>query len=146
MRQFQYSFKNKAIKSLFAISTVIALSSCSSLSGVLDSTGGAFVTAGDSLASLAGDVQVIQVSDGTYDLTERFHEPVTNFDSWSMRVKAKQVCHEGYIYQSRHAFRTGEFATDHATCAEGESCGYALEWRIECKKVPYEPFSLFGKT
>ncbi len=146
MRQFQYKFKNKVIKSLLAISTVIVLSSCSSFSDILDSTGKSFVSVGDGFASLTGDVQVIQVSDGTYDLIEQFDEPVTNFDSWSMRVKAKQICHEGYIYQSRQAVRAGEFAKDHVTCAEGESCGYALEWRIECKKVPYEPFSLFGKT
>ncbi len=144
--QFKKKIKEGALKSLLVVSTAIALSSCSSFSDIVDSTGSAFASAGDSMQSLTGDVQVVQVSDDTFNLTERYHEPVTNFDSWSMRVKAKQVCDEGYIYQSRHAFRAGEFATNHAECAEGASCSYALEWRIQCKKVPYEPFSLFGKT
>jgi len=146
MRQFKNSFKNGVSNSLLVASMAIALSSCSSFSDIMDSTGKSLTSAGESIQSLTGNVQVVQVSDDTFDLVEKFHEPVTNFDSWSMRVKAKQVCDEGYIYQSRHAFRTGEFATNHAACAEGKSCGYALEWRIQCKKVPYEPFSLFGKT
>jgi len=146
MSQFKNSLKKGAGKSLLMVSIVVALSSCSSFSGVADSTGKSLVSVGNSLQSIMGHVQVIQVSEDTFDLSQKYHEPVTNFDSWPMRVKAKKVCDEGYVYQSRHAIRTGEFATDHVMCAEGESCGYALEWRIQCKKVPYEPFSLFGKT
>jgi creatinine amidohydrolase/Fe(II)-dependent formamide hydrolase-like protein len=146
MSQFKNSFKREAGKGLLIVSMVIALSSCSSFSDVVDSTGKSLASVGDSLQSITGHVQVVQVSEDVFDLAESYHEPVTNFDSWSMRVKAKQVCNEGYVYQSRHAIRTGEFATNHVMCAEGESCGYALEWRIQCKKVPYEPFSLFGKT
>ncbi len=130
---------------LVAVS-VTALSGCSSVSSVADSVGASFVSVGDNLQSVMGSVQAVQVSENTFDLIERYDEPVTGFDSWSMRVKAKQVCNEGYIYQSRHAFKVGAFAKSHEPCVEGEACRYALEWRIQCKKVPYEPFSLFGKT
>ncbi|MCF6254412.1 MAG: hypothetical protein L3J38_06665 [Thiomicrorhabdus sp.] len=145
MNQFKTKFRRGAAKGLLMVSMVVALSSCS-MSGIVDSTGESLVSVGESLQSLTGHVQVVQVSENVFDLAERYQEPVTNFDSWSMRVKAKQVCDEGYVYQSRYAIRAGEFATDHVMCAEGKSCGYMLEWRIQCKKVPYEPFSLFGKT
>ena len=130
---------------LVAVS-VTALSGCSSVGSVADSIGASLASAGDSLQLAMGSVQAVQVSEDVFDLIERFDEPIKGFDSWSMRVKAKQVCEEGYIYQSRHAFKEGEFAKSHEPCVEGQSCRYALEWRIKCKKVPYEPFSLFGKT
>ncbi len=138
--------KNWVIKGLFATMSVMVVSGCSSFTGVVGSVGESLVSAGDGLQSALGSVEAVQVSENTFDLIERYNEPVMGFDSWAMRVKAKEVCHEGYIYQSRHAFKEGAFAKSHASCVEGESCRYALEWRIQCKKVPYEPFSLFGKT
>lgn len=138
--------KNWIIKGLFAAVSVMVMSSCSSFNGMAESVGASLVSAGDGLQSAQGSVQAVQVSENVFDLIERYNEPVMGFDSWAMRVKAKEVCHEGYIYQSRHAFREGGFAKSHESCVEGESCRYALEWRIQCKKVPYEPFSLFGKT
>lgn len=138
--------KNWVSQGVLAAVSVMVLSGCSSVGSVADSVGASLVSAGNSLQSAMGSVQAVQVSEDTFDLIERYDEPVTGFDSWSMRVKAKQVCDEGYIYQSRHAFKEGEFAKSHEPCAEGESCRYTLEWRIKCKKVPYEPFSLFGKT
>lgn len=138
--------KNWVSQGALAAVSVMALSGCSSLGSVADTIGASLVSVGDSFQSVLGDVQAVQVSENTFDLTEWHDEPVTGFDSWSMRVKAKQVCDEGYIYQSRHAFKEGEFAKSHEPCVEGQACRYALEWRIQCKKVPYEPFSLFGKT
>lgn len=138
--------KNWASQGLLAVVSVTALSGCSSVGSVADSVGASLVSAGDSLQTALRSVEAVQVSEGTFTLIERYHEPVTGFDSWAMRVKAKQVCDEGYIYQSRHAFKEGEFAKSNEPCVEGQSCSYVLEWRIKCKKVPYEPFSLFGKT
>ena len=146
MIKFKKKIKKWTVKSQFVMIVVTALSGCSSFSNMVDSTGKSLASAGDSLQSLTGNVQVVQVSESVFELTERYHEPLTGFDSWSMRAKDKQVCHNGYVYQSRHAVRSGEFAKSHAQCVAGQSCGYTLEWRIQCKKVPYEPFSLFGKT
>ncbi|VAW47987.1 hypothetical protein MNBD_GAMMA03-366 [hydrothermal vent metagenome] len=131
------------VKRSFLTFSFIFLLGCS---GIVDRTGQALISAGDSFQSVIRDVQVIQVDENTYDLMEAFYEPVKGFDSWALRAKAKEMCHEGYIYKSRHAAKKGAFGQDHAQCVEGQACRYVLEWRIQCKQVPYEPFSLFGKT
>ncbi len=142
---------NKMVKkrwqsSLLVVTIPLLFTGCSSVSSTLNATGEVLGNLGDGLQSITRDVQVVQISKKMYDLTEYYNEPVTGFDSWAMRVKASQVCQEGYIYRSRNALKKGAFSADHAQCIENATCGYALEWRIECKKVPYEPFSLFGKT
>lgn len=146
MIQFKKSFKKRSLNALSLSLTLAVLSGCSSMGSILDSTGEALSATGEAFHDVTGDVQVIQMEANVYDLTEFYHEPVKGFDSASMRSKARKVCNEGYIYRSRHATKPGELADNHAQCIEDQTCTYALTWRIECKKVPYEPFSLFGKT
>ncbi len=143
MMRLRYFKKGLSLGSMVSI---LLLSGCSGLNHVASSLGSSLVSAGESVQSAIGEVEAVQIDENLFTLSEWHDEPLTGFDSWAMRIKAKQVCHEGYIYESRHAFRAGELAKSHEQCVEGEPCRYLLEWRIQCKQVPYEPFSLFGKT
>ncbi|GKT12044.1 MAG: hypothetical protein ISEC1_P1018 [Thiomicrorhabdus sp.] len=139
-------FKQAGLRRLLLVVGVALLSGCSTIDSSVDSVGSGMVSAGDSLQSLTGNVQTKKMNEKTFHLTEFYHEPVTTFDSWSLRSKAREVCPGGYVYDSRQALKMGKFADTHSECANDASCGYALEWRIRCEDVPYEPFSLFGKT
>jgi len=146
MVKLQLPLKSIAFKSLFLSLSLTVLSGCSNFGGSVDRFGQSIVSLGDDLQSMSGNVRAEKLDDQTYNLTEFYHEPVTTFDSWSMRAKAKSLCSEGYVYLSRNATKAGAFPEHHMQCLVDQSCDYALEWRVQCKQVPYEPFSLFGKT
>ena len=98
------------------------------------------------MQSVRGSVRAVELAKDHFQLTEHFNEPVINFDSWALRAKSREVCPDGYIYESRQALKTAGFGSTHSACLDGANCTYALEWRIKCADVPYEPFSIFGKT
>lgn len=90
--------------------------------------------------------QVKEVDKEIFYLTDYYHEPVSGFDSWSLRRQAKAVCPSGYRYLLRTAGKPSEFAKQHFECVGGQDCRYALEWRIQCTGQPEEKFSIFGKS
>ncbi len=90
--------------------------------------------------------QIKEVDKETFYLTEYYSEPVSGFDSWSLRRQAKEVCPTGYRYLLRTAGKPSEFAKQHFECVSGKDCSYALEWRIQCSDQPQEKFSIFGKS
>ncbi len=146
MVKFKESFMQTSVKtSLLAISLTL-LAGCSTVTGSVDAIAQGVVSLGDKLQSVTGHVQVEEIDEENFKLSELFYEPVTSFDSLAMRAKAREACPKGYTYQSRQAKKAGEFAYTHEQCVGGNSCGYILEWRIKCEEVPYEPFTLFGKT
>ncbi|WP_157760455.1 hypothetical protein [Thiomicrorhabdus arctica] len=146
MVEFKGSFMQTSAKtSLLAISLTL-LAGCSSVTGGLDAVGQGVVSLSDKLQSMTSDVQVKKIDDDNFKLSELFYEPVGSLDSLAMRAKARESCPKGYTYQSRQAKKAGEFAYSHEQCVGGNGCGYTLEWNIKCEDVPYEPFTLFGKT
>lgn len=146
MVEFKGSFMQNSVKtSLLAISLTL-LAGCSSITGGVDTVGQGVVSLSDKLQSATGNVQVKKIDDENFKLSELFYEPVNSLDSLAMRAKAREACPKGYTYQSRQAQKAGEFAYSHEQCVGGYDCGYTLEWNIKCEDVPYEPFSLFGKT
>lgn len=96
--------------------------------------------------SACSTVQSQQVDEETFYLTEFYNEPVTGFDSWSLRRQAKESCPTGYVYLLRKAGKSSEFAKQHFECVGGKNCEYAMEWRIQCSDKPEEKFSFFGKS
>ncbi|WP_127470952.1 hypothetical protein [Thiomicrorhabdus aquaedulcis] len=147
VRSFKTIWRQPGLLSVAgALLLTAGLSGCSTFSDGVDSVGRGIQAAGDALVGVTGHVKVEQVDETHFRLTEQFHEPITTFDSLAMRSKAKQACPKGYVYESRKAYRAGEFATSHNQCETTQACGYELEWRIMCDDVPYEPFTLFGKT
>ncbi|MDA3806711.1 MAG: hypothetical protein PF440_02260 [Thiomicrorhabdus sp.] len=146
MIEFKRSFMQTSAKtSLLAISLTL-LAGCSSITGGVDTVGQGVVSLGDKLQSVTGNVQAEKIDDENFKLSELFYEPVNSLDSLALRAKAREVCPKGYTYQSRQAHKAGEFAYTHEQCVGGNGCGYTLEWNIKCEDVPYEPFTLFGKT
>ena len=133
-------------KTILLAASVILLSACSTIDDSVDSFGRGMLSVGDSLQSVTGNVQTKKVDEKRFHLTEGYNEPVTTFDSWSLRAKAREICPTGYLYENRQAYKMGAFGKTHEQCADKSSCAYVLEWRIRCEEVPYEPFSLFGKT
>jgi len=125
---------------------LFTLSGCSTIADGVNSAGKGMVTVGEGFEKLTSDVSVEKLSEDRYRLSETFNEPVTSLDSWAMRIEAREVCTEGYVYLSRNARKTGGFAYSDLQCTGGMSCSYDLEWRIKCQDVPKEPLSLFGKT
>ena len=89
---------------------------------------------------------VEKVDDENFTLTKFYNEPVQGFDSWALRLRSQALCPTGYHYLLRKAGRSSELATEHATCASGTDCEYALEWRIKCTDQPQEKFTIFGKS
>lgn len=128
------------------ILNLAVLSGCSMVTNSVDTVGQGVVSVGDYVQSVTGKVQAQKLEDERFLLSEIYYEPVTTFDSWSMRAKARELCPKGYIYLSRQARKQAEFAYSHEQCSGEKACGYHLEWQIKCEKVPYEPFTLFGKT
>lgn len=106
----------------------------------------ALAAAAFTLSGCSTTHQVQKISDETFYLTEFYNEPVQGFDSWSLRREAKELCPKGYHYLLRKAGKAGELAKEHASCASGANCEYALEWRIQCTDRPEEKFSIFGKS
>lgn len=146
MVKFEESFMQTTVKSSLLAISLTLLAGCSSVTGGVDAVGQGIVSLGDKLQSVTGHVQVKKIDEENFKLSELFYEPVTSFDSLAMRAKAREVCPKGYTYQSRQAKKAGEFAYTHEQCVGGNGCGYTLEWNIKCEEVPYEPFTLFGKT
>jgi hypothetical protein len=146
MVEFKGSFMQNSVKtSLLAISLTL-LAGCSSITGGVDTVGQGVVSLSDKLQSATGNVQVKKIDDENFKLSELFYEPVISLDSLAMRAAARESCPKGYTYQSRQAHKAGEFAYTHEQCVGGNDCSYTLEWNIKCEDVPYEPFTLFGKT
>jgi len=98
------------------------------------------------LSGCSSTAQVQKVDEETFYLTEFYNEPVQGFESYSLRTKSKELCPTGHHYLLRKAGKSSELAKDHATCAAGADCKYALEWRIKCTDQPQEKFSIFGKS
>ena len=98
------------------------------------------------LAGCSTTAQVQKMDDETFTLTEFYNEPVQGFDSWSLRRQAKELCPKGHHYLLRKAGKASEMAAEHASCASGANCEYALEWRIKCTDQPQEKFTIFGKS
>lgn len=146
MVKFEESFMQTTVKSSLLAISLTLLAGCSSVTGGVDAVGQGIVSLGDKLQSVTGHVQVKKIDEENFKLSELFYEPVTGFDSLAMRAKAREICPKGYTYQSRQAKKAGEFAYTHEQCVGGNGCGYTLEWNIKCEEVPYEPFTLFGKT
>lgn len=98
------------------------------------------------LAGCSSTAQVHKIDDETFTLTEFHNEPVQGFDSWFLRSKSQELCPKGYHHLLRKAGKSAELATEHASCASGKDCEYALEWRIKCTDQPQEKFTIFGKS
>jgi len=126
--------------------SLLGLSGCSTISSGVDSVGEGIIYVAEGIEKVPSDVKVWKVSEARYDLSLEFYEPVKSLDSWAMRIEAREVCPDGYIYLSRNARKSSGFAYSEAQCEGEMSCAYQLEWRIKCEDVPDEPFSLFGKT
>ncbi len=146
MVEFKGSFMKTSAKTSFLAISLTLLSGCSSITGGVDTVGQGVVSLSDKLQSVTGSVQVKKIDDENFKLSELFYEPVNSLDSFALRAKARETCPKGYTYQSRQAKKAGEFAYTHEQCVGEKDCGYTLEWNIKCEDVPYEPFSLFGKT
>ncbi len=147
MVKLKESCLQHSIKTAAAAIGLTLLAGCSTMTGGVDSIGQGVLSFNDKLQSVTGHVQVEEIDDKSFKLTEVFYEPVTNFDSFAMRAKARESCPDGYVYESRHAKKTSELAYSHEQCVGTDACsGYTLEWHIKCEDVPYEPFTLFGKT
>lgn len=126
--------------------SVFVLSGCSTVSKGVDSLGQGIISLGESFERAATDVEVKKLADDQFALAQTFEEPVKSLDSWALRIEAREVCPDGYVYLSRNARKAGGFAYSEAQCSGEMDCTYQLEWQIRCEDVPEEPFSLFGKT
>ncbi|WP_319379842.1 hypothetical protein [Thiomicrorhabdus sp.] len=131
--------------SFLACSALFSLSGCSSISSGVESVGQGVYGIFESWEKTAVEVSAEPLAKDEFLLATEKSGPVTGFDSWPMRIKAREVCPDGYIYLSRQAQKQGEFADSLTQCSD-QNCDYKLEWRIRCQEVPEEPFSLFGKT
>lgn len=130
------------------IGLVIGLASitgCSTLSDGVDAAGSGLVSAAESAQRVMTDVKVTKIDTDLYELQSSFSEPVRSLDSWAMRVEAREVCPDGYVYEQRKALSQQAFGVSDEACV-GANCTYSLQWRIKCADVPEEPFSFFGKT
>jgi len=125
---------------------LLGLAGCSTIGSGVDSVGAGVVSVAESVEKIATDVNVEKVAEEQFTLSQEFAEPVTSLDSWAMRIEARAVCPQGYVYLNRNARKSGGFAYSDADCVGGASCAFNLEWRIKCEDVPDEPFSFFGKT
>lgn len=122
------------------------LAGCSTMNDSVNTVGKSVVWVAEGATKLATDVSVEKIDDKHYVLQQTLAQPIKSLDSWAMRIQAREVCPEGYIYENRNAVKLGAFAQSDNECVGGQNCGYELKWRIKCQKVPKEPFSLFGKT
>lgn len=138
--------KKVNISLLIAGIGLVGLTGCSTIGKGVDSVGAGVIAIGEGFEKMATDVTVEKVESDQYALAQTFHEPVASLDSWAMRIEAREVCPEGYIYLNRSARKSGGFELSDADCAAGAACSFKLEWQIKCQEVPDEPFSLFGKT
>lgn len=100
---------------------------------------GAFLTA-------CSSVQTVQKDKETFFITDFYDEPPVTFSSNSIENEAEEVCPLGYNILSKNAGKASEFEYNDFTCAAGASCGYVLEWRIQCEEKPQQETSIFGKT
>jgi len=139
-------FKNINYGLLLSGVSLLGLSGCSTISDGVDAIGSGVVYVAEGTQKLTTDVTVEKESDGKFILQQSFNQPVKSLDSWAMRVEARELCPEGYIYLNRNALRSGGFGVSDADCTISGACDFQLQWRIKCQKVPQEPFSLFGKT
>ena len=98
------------------------------------------------LSGCSSTAQVQKIDEETFYLTQFYNEPVQGFESRSLRLKAEQLCPTGHHYLLRKAGKSSELAKEHASCASGANCEYALEWRIKCTDQPQEKFTIFGKS
>ncbi|MBF6058452.1 MULTISPECIES: hypothetical protein [Thiomicrorhabdus] len=131
--------------SLLTCSVLFSVSGCSSISSGVESIGKGVYNLAETWEKNTVDVSSKPLTEDEFLLATDVRGPVTGFDSWPMRIKAREVCPDGYIYLSRQAQKQSEFANSLTQCSDGD-CSYKLEWRIRCEDVPEEPFSLFGKT
>ena len=125
---------------------LLSLTGCSTISDGANSVGAGVVWLAEGATQITTDVDVAKTDDKHYVLKQSFNQPVTSLDSWAMRIEARKVCPDGYVYVNRNAVKSGALGVSGADCAASHSCGYELQWRIKCQDVPQEPFSLFGKT
>ena len=125
---------------------VVSLSGCSTINDSANTVGESVVWLAEGTTKLTTDVKVDKVDDKNFILQQTFNEPVKTLDSWALRIEARELCPEGYIYTNRNAFRDAAFGEANNECLANSRCQYQLQWRIKCQQVPQEPFSLFGKT
>lgn len=97
---------------------------------------------------IAGCAQVktTKLGGDDYQISQFQSGVLTSYENQSLQRQAEKLCPKGYSFLNRQAISSVEFAQHHAECAQGQSCGYELQWRIRCGEIPREPFSLFGKT
>lgn len=131
---------------VLALSALFGLSGCSTIGDGVDAIGSGLVYVAEGAQQAISNVEVEKIDDNNFVLQQSFNEPVRELDSWAMRIEAREVCPQGYIYTNRNALNDGAFGISDADCAASGNCTYKLQWRIECQDVPEEPFSFFGKT
>lgn len=146
LKSITHTAKSKIMGVLALSLSVVILPGCSTVSNSVDAVGSGVVYVAEGFDQIASDVKVEKQADDKFTLSERFYEPVRSLDSWSMRIEAREVCPQGYVYLNRFAQKSSGFAYSDAQCEGEMSCEYKLEWLIQCQDVPKEPFSLFGKT
>ena len=137
--------KKTAVASSLLLTPFI-LNGCSTLSDSADAVGSGVVYIAEGVQKTVADVQVKKIDESNFELQTSFNEPVQSLDSWAMRIEARKLCPDGYIYENRNAIRAGAFGESDAACLAAGNCTYKLNWRIKCQDVPEEPFSFFGKT
>ncbi|WP_051144813.1 hypothetical protein [Thiomicrorhabdus sp. Kp2] len=138
--------KSKSLVVMALSVSALNLTGCSTIADGMDAVGSGVVYVAEGFDKVASEVAIEKKADDQFVLTENFYEPVRSLDSWSMRIEARDVCPQGYIYLNRFAQKTSGFAYSDAQCEADMPCEYKLEWLIKCQDVPKEPFSLFGKT
>lgn len=131
---------------LLGFASVFAVTGCSTVGDGVNTVGAGFVYVAEGAQKLVSSVEVEKIDANNFILQQDFNEPVRELDSWAMRIEAREVCPQGYVYLNRNALNNGGFGVSDADCAASSSCSYKLQWRIQCQDVPKEPFSFFGKT
>lgn len=137
----------RAIKTASLLLTIpIFLSGCSTLSSGVDAVGNGVVTIAEKAQQITADVKVNKIDNENFELQTSFNEPVKSLDSWALRIEARELCPDGYVYDNRNIVKSSSLNHSDADCIASGSCAYTLQWRIKCQEVPDEPFSFFGKT
>jgi len=133
------------LKTALLVSALTSMVGCSTIGDGIDSAGSGMIKVGEAYGQATSKVNIEELAEKKFKLTTHYNEPVASLDSWTMRIEARELCPEGYIYLNRLASKQSAFGVSSVDCVGG-SCGYKLEWQIECRKLTEEPFSFFGKT
>ena len=140
------NIKRLILISSLVISMPMALNGCSAIGKGVDAVGSGVVAVAEGVQKVTADVKVNKIDNENFELQISFNEPVKSLESWAMRIEARELCPDGYVYENRNVVKSSQFNEYDADCVSSANCTYKLNWRIKCQDVPEEPFSFFGKT